>query len=181
MKWTRRSVFPVLGAFAILTVSGCYSKRPATTAASAPPPTGSPSSSPARWEMNRTDIRVAIRQLNREAAAEARKVGWTVSDADVKTAEAQGFAAAEKSLATKYALIAPVDDAVLASRVVDQLNRLWKDKGRANVRVEVEKGTVTLYGSAPTLSARSDAEAVTWQVGGVRHVVNDISVLGKFP
>ena len=48
----------------------------------------------------------------------------------------------------------------------------------ADIRVEIEDGTVTLRGMAHSLSERDAAEWAAWATPGVRDVVNALTIAG---
>lgn len=68
-----------------------------------------------------------------------------------------------------------IDDSVITTKVKTALLADSTVKG-LNISVETVGGTVTLSGTAATQAERTQAEAVTTTVEGVRNVVNRINV-----
>jgi hyperosmotically inducible protein len=68
-----------------------------------------------------------------------------------------------------------VDDSVITAaikgRMVDNPN-----VDAASISVETMKGTVMLTGFAKNSAERTNAEALTWKVGGVKAVKNEIAL-----
>jgi osmotically-inducible protein OsmY len=82
-----------------------------------------------------------------------------------------GVAAAEER-----GLSGALDDA----KIRVEINRLWFERDEAmyrKVALNISEGRVLLTGIVPTDEARADAVRLSWQVGGVKEVLNEIQVL----
>ncbi len=68
-----------------------------------------------------------------------------------------------------------VDDSAITTAVKARLLES-RDVAGTSISVETLKGTVMLSGFAKSPSEKTAAEALTWKVGGVKSVKNEIAV-----
>jgi osmotically-inducible protein OsmY len=79
------------------------------------------------------------------------------------------------AVAEERSLGAQVDDASIAVQINEQLFR-YNEALFEDVSIDVTEGRVLLTGVVPKPEDRVDAVRLTWQVGGVKEVMNEIQV-----
>lgn len=73
-----------------------------------------------------------------------------------------------------------LDGAVDDLKIRAEINHLWFQKDvemYRKVTLNISEGRVMLTGMVPTEQARADAVRLSWQVGGVKEVLNEIKVV----